>query len=71
MVSKQKSKVEEKGTHQKGPGSTGAQRPPSHVFRRADTRGRVAAQGTRAETEKVAQELGKTAEEVGGQRGTR
>lgn len=63
--------MEEKGAHQKGPGPAGAQRASGHVFRRADTRGRVAAQGTRAEAEKVAQELGEATEEVGGERSAR
>lgn len=63
--------MEEKGTHQKGTGSTGAQRTSGDLFRRANTRGRVTAQGARTAAEKVAQELGTTAEEVGCQRSAR
>jgi len=59
--------MEEKGTHQKRTGPTGAQRASGDLFRRADTRGRAAAQGTRTEAEKVAQEPGEATEEAGRQ----
>lgn len=63
--------MEEKGTYQKGTWSTGAQRTSGHLFRRANTRGRVTAQGAREAAEKVAQEFGTTTEEVGCQRSAR
>lgn len=66
MVSKPKGQMAKEGTHQKGPGPAGTQRPSGDVFRRADTRGRAATQRAGTETKEVAQELGKTTEEVGG-----
>lgn len=63
--------MEEEGAHEKGTGQAGAQRASGDLFRRADTRGRAAAQGTRTEAEKVAQEFGEATEEVGGQRSAR
>lgn len=57
----------EEGAHEEGSRPTGAQRAPGHLFRRADTRRRTGAEGTRTEAEKVAQEPGTTTEEVGRQ----
>lgn len=71
VVPKSEGQMEEEGAHQKGPGPACTQRSSSDLFRRADTRGRAPAQGTRTEAEKVAQELGEAAEEVGRQRSAR
>jgi len=71
MVSKPASEMEEKGTHQKGSGSTCPQRTSGNLFRRANTSGRVTAQGARTTAEKVAQEFGTTTEKVGCQRSSR
>lgn len=55
----------EEGTHQKGSGAAGTQRPSADVFRRAHSGGRAGAQGTRPQGEETLQIAGEAAEEIG------